>query len=547
MVYLWSSEAPLNSLWESQRRTYHDCPSLSQGSQLGRTQMLIYRTRSFNETYIFDTGDDGACSSTDTAAFCNTLRGGLFDPSQSTTWNSLGAIGKIIPEDNLTIVAGTNGLSGQDNITVNGSLSVGGLSVALPRINGYAVVHVLGLAQSSKVLDLLYTTGLIASRSWSMFWGQTGLTSDNQHDGAVVLGGIDESQITGANYTGRIQQSEYCLSGLVMDVTNLELTFPNGSSGSILDTQAQGQAVNYCILPEATTTTMLREHFENWILLDPNAEWQYSGNSPDRVPNGPNGWGMMYPNERLPQADLKITVGGGGFSVTIPNHQLVQAMWTIDQTTGDIVVNDTNKELFINPLQGEDSYLMPRFAMTLFQAAYLHVNYDDDTFTLWEAANPAGTNSRFVNVESKIPKTTTCSENSTDSSGSGSGSATNSSAGGGSSSKSPSSISGGAIAGIVIGAIVVIASIIAGVIFWRRHQKKKEIARAQAAHGQVSEYGHPGFGYNAGKSELESRTHVQPVVQSWHGSDQTTVAEAPPGVAERSPLSPQEMPVERWK
>lgn len=490
---------------------------------------------SFSETYLYDVDSDGECNS-DPAAECLTYRGNLFDPSKSSSWKSSDAIQNIRPQDNLTNIGGSNAFAGSDVIALNKSGPGLELVVALPRIYNQAPSHIIGLGNSSRLLSLLYDAQIIASRSWSIFWGQTGLTSDHQSDGALVLGGMDESQATGKSYTGRIQDpTDNCLSGLVVDVTNMEIVFANGSSGSIMNVLGKGQSTNYCILPEQTTTTMFRDQFESWIALDPNAEWSYLGNSEDRVPSGPNGWGMAYPNSRLPEGSLKITIGDGGFSVTIPNHQLVQTYYTID-TSGTIVVNDTHKELMINPLQGEDSYLMPRFAMTLLQAAYLHVNYEDFTFTLWEAANPTGTNSQFVNTGAKASSQPTGCANTTTPDDN-------------SSTVKSSSLSGGAIAGIVIGAIAVIAIIIIGFLLYRR-RRRRQAASEQQYPVQEGDYYVGGGGKaeleakrqeSVRRAELEARKNGYWDEQGWRSSGTTAVTDPP-----RPWLPPQEMPGQRY-
>lgn len=444
---------------------------------------------------------------------------------------------------------GASGYAGQDYLTINDTFKIQPFPIAIPRINNGPFSNILGLGRNSRLLNQASNASYIASRSWSLFWGQTGLTSDHAHDGALVLGGLDKTQTTGANYTGRIQSSPVCASGMILPITDMQVAFPNGSHGSIMGTQAVGQSNNYCLLPEYSTTTMFRTVFQAWIALDPNAMWANSGNSPDRALGGnlDNGWGLIYPNNRLPQADLKITIDNA-LSVTIPNHQLVQAYYTTG-SDGNIVVNNTYKELVINPLQGEDYYLMPRFASTFLQAAYLHVNYDENTFTIWQAANPTGQDSDYVAVGNTPTGTCTSNSGGTDgnSTNNNSGSSGNNTAS--TSSKSP--ISGGVIAGIAIGAIGGIAAV-ALLVWWLVSRRKKQRQtinqqqmQQQSAHGQPLYYvgGKAELHSEAKRAELEARMRN---VDSWRGSQTTTATPGSQPWEQRDPLSPQELPHERY-
>jgi hypothetical protein len=103
----------------------------------------------------------------------------------------------------------------------------------------------------------------------------------------------------------------------------------------------------------------------------------------------------------------------------------------------------------------------PLLGMTFLQAAYLHVNYDQGAFTIWQA-NPTS-EENFVAVANS---TSTCPTNTSDASV-----ASNTAV-----AKSSNGISGGAIGGIVIG--VVSAIILAITIFFLRWQRKRRSAEA---------------------------------------------------------------------
>lgn len=228
-----------------------------------------------------------------TQASCTQSKGGQWDESQSSTWTALSGISALNSEDKVSSQAGSDGLAGKDTLTINSSLTYSNFPIAIPRIAG-PDYSTLSLGAGSRFLDFAKNASSIASRSWSLFWGQTGLTADHTSNGAVVIGGLDETQTTGNNITIPIKQSGYssCRSGMVVEVTDMVVSVPGGDSGSLLAGSAQGQGVNYCLEPEFPIITMLLEHWDEWESIDPSAET--TGNAPDRAGGGPNIWGLIY-------------------------------------------------------------------------------------------------------------------------------------------------------------------------------------------------------------------------------------------------------------
>lgn len=211
-------------------------------------------------------------------------------------------------------------------------------------------------------------------------------------------------------------------------------------------------------------------------------------------------------------------------------------------------VNDTVSELMINPLQAGNAQDIPKFGMTFFQAAYLHVNYDTSQFTLWQAANPTGKDSKYAGVGGT---STGCAvSNSTlnnGTTGTGFSTISNDTA-----SPDSSGISSGAIGGIVAGTVVVTLAL-AGLAFflWRRKKQAKKGPPSETAtplthyninagpekpelagnysDGRVS-------GFYAGKSELDGRS-----TNGW-----LSPQEVPANVIHRPTMEPQELPDQRY-
>lgn len=244
--------------------------------------------RGYNETYVYD--QSGQCGGTSTSG-CAAERGGAFDESSSSTWTSFD-IAKLNSADNVTASVSNNGLAGSDTLTINSTLSYDAVSVAVPRMDG-PDFSVLGLGKDSRMLNYARNAGDIASSSYSVFWGQTGLTEEHAHDGAVVLGGLDETQTTGANFTGDISYTGTCRSGMVIGISDMTVVLPDGSGGSLMGGSAKGQVVNYCLETEFPMITMLDDQWDYWQYYEPNLD--NDGTSPYRAGGNPNIWGMVYP------------------------------------------------------------------------------------------------------------------------------------------------------------------------------------------------------------------------------------------------------------
>ena len=73
-----------------------------------------------------------------------------------------------------------------------------------------------------------------------------------------------------------------------------------------------------------------------------------------------------------------------GLKITVANDQLVQEDISID-TAGNTVFNSSTREIMINSLQDINKNDMPLLGMPFISSAYLNVNYDTGTFTLWSA------------------------------------------------------------------------------------------------------------------------------------------------------------------
>jgi Eukaryotic aspartyl protease len=151
-------------------------------------------------------------------------------------------------------------------------------------------MNTLGLGTRSTILNGLYNAGVIASRSFSIYFGLTGADKEHQMDGNLVLGGYDAAKFTGQNYTSTLTPQSGCDNGLLTFVSDILMDFPNGTSQSIIG-QASGSALKMCSEPNYELITV---PLDIWQLFQQYAPGTYIGRS-----LGINLWGEVYAAENV--------------------------------------------------------------------------------------------------------------------------------------------------------------------------------------------------------------------------------------------------------
>lgn len=152
----------------------------------------------------------------------------------------------------------------------------------------------IGLGINSTLLNTLMITERIASRTWSMFNGFTGSESQNQSDGILVLGGFDESKISGPtsdNITIDMDFSPNDISsydlakcpatGMIITVTNMTLEWPNGTTANLMGT-SEGNIMRGCINPNYDYISITNDMWEDFVSI---TDTQTAGRS-----NSPLSW-----------------------------------------------------------------------------------------------------------------------------------------------------------------------------------------------------------------------------------------------------------------
>lgn len=111
------------------------------------------------------------------------------------------------------------------------------------------MLHAMGMGRNSTLLNALVQTGQISSRVWSVFWGRMWVDADDALDGTLVLGGYNQDQVFGANFTQPLDYSDDtgCWTGMKVHISSLSLNFRNGSDLNLLPTNT---ALDVCIVPQ---------------------------------------------------------------------------------------------------------------------------------------------------------------------------------------------------------------------------------------------------------------------------------------------------------
>ena len=393
----------------------------------------------------------------------------MFDQSQSSSLQLM-ANAATAGADTSENVTTTSPIWAQDTITLVSNVSVQHypLNLLSAAYNGGAAGSraALGLSSNSTILSTLKNAGTIGSRSYGFWFGLAGATPAAQMDGSLVLGGYDAAKITrDQNFTGSIADPLICPSGLSVTIESIVLNFPNGSNPNLLDPLYGSSPLQACVSTEAPVlmSIPLNPYFNRFEAFTDTQ-------SIDRSV-GINFFTMLFPPDNVYEGDITFTLDSG-FSVRVPNSQLVLPNEQI-ANNGTVVYDNSVSDLMLYSLQDVNANDIPRIGWYFFTSAYLYVNHDDNTFTLWQA-NPT-TDTNLVSVVS-ADNANACSNGSTPTiplSSIPTTSNTNST----SQPATQTSISGAAIGGIAAGGVVAIAAIGLIIFCFIRKRKAKQAAK----------------------------------------------------------------------
>ncbi|KAF2648909.1 hypothetical protein K491DRAFT_611786 [Lophiostoma macrostomum CBS 122681] len=328
-------------------------------------------------TYIY--GLNGHCSGTTPPGKCVSERGGQYDQSKSSTTS----FGNDESSSDATVAPMEwvkDTLQAQDSFTLP-EFNFGTPSVAL-NISAYQSQSQLGLGRNSTILTMLKQAGTIASRAYSFYWGLVGGQPGRQTSGSLILGGFDESIVADAsnNYTASLNyRSGNCSSGLFVSISDMKLAWPNGTTNSLFR-GSQSSSLSACIdIAYVGLLNLPVDYYDTFL--------DFAGGqqaNPSRS-FGLNFFTMLFEpaGVRRYYGDFMITLDNR-IDIRIPNDQLVVDEPTLDDS-GHLVTNSSVKNIVLDSLQANNIYDLAILGRLFFSSAYLMVNHESSTFTIWEA------------------------------------------------------------------------------------------------------------------------------------------------------------------
>lgn len=244
-----------------------------------------------NNTMLY--GTNGHCEHQGhdwTRAGCTTFRGGAYDQtiskaSKPATSDTHPVDGRPYPDMEFV----------SDTLTVgNNSLLDFPLGIAKDSWGeqAYTPLAALGLGSNSTFLNVLKNSGKIASRTYSLFWGQTGRDQGSRMDGSIIFGGYDRAKVGGSKFTTGRSPDPSCPSGLLVTLRDIMLNFPNGTDMSVFD-GSKSTAITACINP--TIPVFLRIPLDPYVnaFLDTSSDGEIDIFKMKRA-TGMNWWNLRY-------------------------------------------------------------------------------------------------------------------------------------------------------------------------------------------------------------------------------------------------------------
>lgn len=251
----------------------------------------------WNNSLIYDTTNLCDALSTESQTSCITRRGGAYSAVASKTQkggSSDATASDPSPFPSTALYS--------DTWNLNADIALENFTFGIPANDWgeqfYYPQNVIGLGPNSTFLNTLRANDMIASRTYSFFWGQDGTTG--QSNGSMVFGGYDSAKISGAvtsNYTGTLNYTS-CLWGIQVELSALGLFFHNGTKASIMYDEDGEEATSImgCIDPGAPGMFDMPDYdqFEAFAeFTNYTSFYNYVGTSEMRS-TGLNFWDSLY-------------------------------------------------------------------------------------------------------------------------------------------------------------------------------------------------------------------------------------------------------------
>ncbi|EME38346.1 hypothetical protein DOTSEDRAFT_75779 [Dothistroma septosporum NZE10] len=333
----------------------------------------------FNNTWVYNISEP-FCFENTTKAQCLSQRGGFYDPASSTSAKGGLDVSEASgsPSDTEGIIDGphiwfsrwTTDKLQLGNITLEDfPIGMAGLDFG-GRLDTQANI---GLGQNSTFLQALKDDGKISSRTWSYWPGIDSATASAARDGQIVFGGYDAAKATGPNVTQRLgTPTQSCPSGMSVIVTGMQLDFPNGTQADIL----APSTFSACLQVDFpfVMTTPFNPYYERFMNMTLTAPFNNS--------LGIHWFDPVFDPHEVYAGGLTVSLSNG-FGVTILNDVLVVPDQYVGPS-GALETNQSQSALLIGSLNQVNANDVPIIGKEFFSSAYLMIDYDAGTYTLWQ-------------------------------------------------------------------------------------------------------------------------------------------------------------------
>ncbi|KAK8135471.1 acid protease [Apiospora sp. TS-2023a] len=293
---------------------------------------------------------------------CTTFRGGAYNSSASISRKDTDS--KLFPNDKGKPEGPAADMYVLARLYLNNDTALEDYPVAIAMgpaqssLGNLAMMQ-MGVGANSTLLHTLKDNGLIASRSWGLWWGR-GLGMSPQIDGSLVLGGYDKARVVGDPLVADISPSPGCISGLSLPVADIVASYA-GNTSSLLGSEANRPPSRFCLEPYRPTIIRLA--------VDAN---------------------LLALGRLLDNAGFNFTLTitfGPGLSVDFTADELVVPNVRLDRDNREMITNSDEPVLLLVDALAQDSSM--RLGAQFLTAAYLLVNHDANKFYLWRVRSGA--------------------------------------------------------------------------------------------------------------------------------------------------------------
>ncbi|CAM1508966.1 Fc.00g027050.m01.CDS01 [Cosmosporella sp. VM-42] len=416
-----------------------------------------------NNTFVYGPECDGEDLVAETDIACQSLRGGLYDPANSTTKGSLDSDYKPLSEPwssdsyNLT----------SDSITLADNFTLKDFPIAHPTdaekwgLEGYDPQNIIGMGPGSTLMSSLVNAGRISARAFGFWYGLEGVLDRDQAQGSFVLGGYDKAKTYGDGLPLTFTVDKDCPTGMVVNIQDILLNFRNGTDSSIFPSGG-GTVLKACLDPERPVLMeMPKDPYFNTLIdaIDNEEVMRTPGLDYQNI--------VLNPKRTIYDGDMSFKFDSN-LQITIPNHQLLVPERLIN-SKGRLVPNATRPVIRLNPPEDSNKNILPVLGRYFFTGAYVLSNQDANEFKLYEANPTSDEDLVAVNAKNEaVDSQATCTVLPTAPAEAGQGDGKDDG------SSSDSGLSSGAIAGIAVG--VVVPALIGMVLLWWWCMKRKKLS-----------------------------------------------------------------------